>query len=226
MERVVIEALELLLVPPTNTDPDNTTDNNGILCGLVMLAKECPRLVSSCAPAVVDKLCTPGFLESAFRAHAASKIASQRAAGDQAWGLRELAALFLQRAPLLHGEQLRALIAIVTPTGILRPPPRLATPNSCAPGPPIVTMNGSVAVGGDEVHSHEPALWGGGGGQQEGVHFQRLAGSPHATEALRVAGAGRPRMLRGLWHVCRRSLLCLWRGRPRSKLLRGRSMTW
>jgi hypothetical protein len=173
VERVVIEALELLLVPPTSTDPDNTTDNTGILGGLVMLAQECPRLVSSCAPAVVDKLCTPGFLESAFRAHAASRIASERAAGGKAWDLRQLAALFLQRAPLLQGEQLRALIALVTPTGILRPPPRLAAPNPCAPGPPIVTMNGSVAVGGDEVHNHEPAM-GGGGGQQEGVPFQRL----------------------------------------------------
>jgi len=99
VERVVIEALELLLVVPTDKD----LGNSGILGGLVRLVQECPRLVASCAPAVVDKFCSPGFLESAFRAHAAVVAGGRQVgAGCSVPDARQLAVVLLQRAPLLQ----------------------------------------------------------------------------------------------------------------------------
>jgi hypothetical protein len=56
-----------------------------------------------------------------------------------------------------QGEQLRALIALLTPTGIVRPPQPLS-PRDALPDPPVATINGCGGVGDSKAGQDTRAL--------------------------------------------------------------------
>ena len=56
-----------------------------------------------------------------------------------------------------QGEQLRALIALLTPTGIVRPPQPLS-PRDALPDPPVATINGCGGLGDSKAGQDTRAL--------------------------------------------------------------------
>ena len=109
-----MEAMGLILLPVAKQGPEKGPNEGNQVVALMRVIRECPRVVSTCASVLVSKLCQPGFVQAAYFANNGAKFGEEM--------LQSFISVVVERVPLFGARLVAALMALLTPSGLVAHP--------------------------------------------------------------------------------------------------------